>query len=135
MLSTALLKKTGIVSYGAYIPRYRIKVSDIAAAWGKNAQSIQSGLGLQEKSVPSIDEDVATISVEAARAALIKSSIAPQDIGAIYIGSESHPYAVKPTGTIVAEAIGATPNSMVADYEFACKAGTAAIQICMGLVK
>ena len=31
-------------------------------------------------------------------------------IGAIYTGSESHPYAVKPTSTIVAEAIGATPN-------------------------
>ena len=27
----------------------------------------------------------------------------PKDIGAIYIGAESHPYAVKPSGTIVAE--------------------------------
>ncbi|MCJ7571657.1 MAG: hydroxymethylglutaryl-CoA synthase, partial [Candidatus Thermoplasmatota archaeon] len=42
---------------------------------------------------------------------------------------------VKPTGTIVGEAIGATPILQVADYEFACKAGTAAIQTCMALVK
>ena len=42
-------------------------------------------------------------------------------IGAIYTGSESHPYAVKPTSTIVAEAIGATPNLTAADFEFACK--------------
>ena len=62
--------------------------------------------------------------VEAARAALNRCNINPQEIGAIYIGSESHPYAVKPTGTIVGEAIGATPDLMVADYEFACKAGT-----------
>jgi len=65
---------------------------------------------------------------------LRRCEVNPQDIGAIYVGSESHPYAVKPTGTVVAEAIGAGPNLTVADYEFACKAGTAAIQTCMGLV-
>jgi hydroxymethylglutaryl-CoA synthase len=58
----------------------------------------------------------------------------PKDIGAIYVGSESHPYAVKPTSTIVAEAIEATPAMTAADLEFACKAGTAGIQACMGLV-
>jgi hydroxymethylglutaryl-CoA synthase len=73
--------------------------------------------------------------VEAARNALKRVDIDPKDIGAIYVGSESHPYAVKPTATILAEAIEATPNLTAADYEFACKAGTAAIQTCMGLVK
>jgi hydroxymethylglutaryl-CoA synthase len=35
---------------------------------------------------------------------------------------------VKPTATIVAEAIGATPQVLAADWEFACKAGTEAFQ-------
>ncbi len=129
------MKRVGIVSYGAHIPRFRIKSSDIALAWGKDPKTIVEGLGIIEKSVPSLDQDVATISVEAARAALARCNIDPQDIGAVYVGSESHPYAVKPTGTIVGEAIGATPDLMVADYEFACKAGTAAIQSCMAMVK
>ena len=129
------MRDVGIVSYGAHIPRLRIKSADIAKAWGKNPETITSGLGIIEKSVPSLDQDVATISVEAARAALARCNINPHDIGAIYVGSESHPYAVKPTGTIVGEAICATPNIMVADYEFACKAGTAAIQSCVALVK
>ena len=129
------MKDVGIISYGAHIPRYRIKTQDIAKAWGKDPETITKGLGIVEKSVPSPDQDVATISVEAARAALARCNINPQDIGAIYVGSESHPYAVKPTGTIVGEAIGATPILMVADYEFACKAGTAGIQSCMALVK
>jgi len=124
-----------IVSYGAYVPRYRIKAEEIARMWGKEANSITSGLNIFEKSVPSIDEDTATISVEAARRAVRASGINPQEIGAIYVGSESHPYAVKPTATIVAEAIEATPEMTAADYEFACKAGTAAMQNCIALVE
>ena len=125
----------GIVSYGAYIPINRIKIEDIASTWGKNAEDIKRGLNVFEKTVPSPDEDVATISVTASRYALLRVDINPKDIGAIFIGSESHPYAVKPTSTIVGEAIGATPDLLAADYEFACKAGTAAIQNCLALVK
>ena len=124
----------GIVGYGAYIPRYRIKVEEIARIWGEDPESIKNGLKVAEKAVPNIDEDAATIAVEAARNALRMARIDPKRIGAIYVGSESHPYAVKPTGTVVAEAIEATPCLTVADYEFACKAGTAGIQNCMGLV-
>ena len=124
----------GIVSYGVYIPRYRIKIEEIARVWGDNAKSITKGLMVYEKSVPDIDEDTITIAVEAARYAIERCGIDPERIGAIYTGSESHPYAVKPTGTVVAEAIGANPSLTAADFEFACKAGTAAIQACMGLV-
>lgn len=124
----------GIVSYGAYIPRYRIKIEEIAKVWGDNAGSLIDGLMVHEKSVPDMDEDTITIAVEAARYAINRAGINPEKIGAVYTGSESHPYAVKPTSTVVAEAIGATPNLTSADFEFACKAGTAAIQTCMGLV-
>ncbi len=124
----------GIVSYGVYIPRYRIKVEEIAKVWGANANSIIDGLMVYEKSVPDMDEDTITIAVEAARNAINRARINPQKIGALYTGSESHPYAVKPSSTIVAEAVGATPDLTLADFEFACKAGTAAIQTCMGMV-
>lgn len=126
----------GIVSYGTYIPRWRIKVEEIAKVWGHDAETYKRGLLIEEKSVPSIDEDTATLSVEAARNALKRApKVSPKEIGALYVGSESHPYAVKPTATIVAEAIDATPSLMAADLEFACKAATAGIQACMGLVK
>ncbi len=127
----------GIISYGAYVPRYRIRSEEIARVWGDDA-NIGRALNVLEKSVPGPDEDVATISVEAARQAMRRAAAAwgtsPQDIGAIYVGSESHPYAVKPTGTIVQAALDAGPYLTMADYEFACKAGTAALQTGMGLV-
>jgi hydroxymethylglutaryl-CoA synthase len=50
------------------------------------------------------------------------------------VGSESHPYAVKPSSTIVAEAIGATPSVQAADLEFACKAGSEAVVAGIGIV-
>ncbi|OGS48025.1 MAG: hydroxymethylglutaryl-CoA synthase [Euryarchaeota archaeon RBG_16_68_13] len=125
--------KAGIVTYGGYIPRYRIHPKDIGAVWGSDGEAMGRALGIRAKSVPGPDEDVITISVEAARAAMAKVDIDPTDVGAIYVGSESHPYAVKPTATVVAEAIGAAPVMTAADFEFACKAGTAAIQTCMGL--
>ncbi len=123
----------GIVSYGSYIPRWRIKVEEIARVWGEDAEDIKSGLFIYSKSVPGPDEDTATISVEALRNAMNRKSV--KDVGAVYVGSESHPYAVKPTSTIVAEAMGFTPEITAADYEFACKAGTAAMQSVMGMVE
>jgi len=125
----------GIVGYGAYIPRYRIKVEEIAKVWGADAPSYKRGLMLEEKSVPYLDQDTITLSVEASKNALKRAGINPKEIEAVYVGSESHPYAVKPTGTIVAEAIGATPEVHCADFEFACKAGTEAMHVCYGLVK
>ena len=125
----------GIVSYGAYIPRFRIKVEEIAKVWGDNANSIIESLMVYEKSVPDTDEDTITIAVEAARNAVNRANVNPEKIGAVFTGSESHPYAVKPSSTIVAEAIGATPNLTAADFEFACKAGTAAMQACVGMTE
>lgn len=124
----------GIVSWGSYIPRYRIKPDEIARIWGEDAEKIKNGIYIMSKSVPSPDEDVATIAVEAARNALLRGNIKGNFIESIYVGSESHPYAVKPTATIVAAAIGSNFSTFAADYEFACKAGTAGMQNVLGMV-
>ncbi|MEK6838897.1 MAG: hydroxymethylglutaryl-CoA synthase, partial [Candidatus Thermoplasmatota archaeon] len=109
----------GIVSYGGYVPRYRIAPKAIGAVWGSDGEAVGKGLNIRAKSVPGPDEDVITMSVEAARACLARVPwVSPKDVGAIYVGSESHPYAVKPTATIVAEAIEAAPLMTAADFEF-----------------
>ncbi|MGD2111220.1 MAG: hydroxymethylglutaryl-CoA synthase [Phycisphaerae bacterium] len=125
----------GIVGYGAHLPRRRIRVEEIAKVWGADAPSYKKGLELAQKSVPALDEDTITLSVEAARNAIKRAGINPKDIGAVYVGSESHPYAVKPSGVTVAEAIGATPDCHCADFEFACKAGSEGMFVAYGLVK
>ncbi|MBI4036156.1 hydroxymethylglutaryl-CoA synthase [Candidatus Daviesbacteria bacterium] len=124
----------GIVSYGTYIPKYRIKPSQIAHAWGKEVKGVETSLGVFEKAVASVDEDAVTLAVEASFKALENGQISPEKIGAITVGSESHPYAVKPTSTTVAGILGLPEELLAADLEFACKAGTAGIQLLAGLV-
>lgn len=123
-------RPVGIAGYGAYIPRYRLPAAAVSEVWTGGT----AGLPIQEKAVPGLDEDTATIAIEAARNALVRADIAPTELRAIWVGSESHPYAVKPTSTIVAEAIGAAPLVQAADWEFACKAGTEAIVAAIGMV-
>ena len=147
MLNQPVLQ-VGIAGYGAYVPRFRLPGSEISRIWmdeieaagkkphdGKNDLIARKASSpIKEKAVPGLDEDTATMSIEAARNALGRSPIDPQEIRAVWVGSESHPYAVKPTGTIVAEAIGATPATQAGDWQFACKAGTEAVQAAIGLV-
>jgi len=114
----------GIVGYGIYLPKKRIVLE----------KTLQERLKIFQKTVPAHDEDAATMAVAAAKKALESSSLSPSKIGAVYVGSESHPYAVKPTSTIVGSAIDIGSFYMAADLSFACKSGTAAIQICSGLV-
>ena len=123
-------RETGIVGYGAYVPRYRLPASEVSRVWADGS----AALPVKEKAVAGLDEDVVTMSIEAARNSLARARIEPGEIRAVWVGSESHPYAVKPTSTIVAEAIGATPHTQAADWEFACKAGTEAMQAAVGLV-
>jgi hydroxymethylglutaryl-CoA synthase len=123
-------RQVGIVGYGAYIPRFRLPGSEVARVWTGSL----SGSPVTEKAVAGPDEDVTTMSIEAARNAVMRAKIDPTKIRAVWVGSESHPYAVKPTSTIVAESIGTSPNILAADWEFACKAGTEAVQASIGFI-
>ncbi len=132
-LSRQLMKPSrpvGIAGYGAYVPRYRLPASEVARVWTGG----DGALPIKEKAVPGPDEDVATMSIEASRNALNRAALDPTRIRAVWVGSESHPYAVKPTSTLVAEALGIVPHTLAADWQFACKAGTEAMQAAIGFV-
>ncbi|MGD0145360.1 MAG: hydroxymethylglutaryl-CoA synthase [Nitrososphaerales archaeon] len=119
-------RPAAILGYGAYIPLYRIPTSEIARIWKGGGSGPNT-----EKAVASMDEDTVTMAIEAARYAMKMAGTT--NLGAIFVGTESKPYAVKPTSTMVAQALG-QHYTLAADLEFACKAGTEAIQAITGLV-
>ncbi len=125
----------GIVSYGFYIPRYRIKIENIARVWGKNPDEVSRSLRIVEKAVAGIDEDSLTMGYESSRMAFSDLSIDKKQIKSVLFGSETPPYSVNPTATILAEFLGIEKNYLSYDMQFACKAGTGGIITTMGLVK
>jgi hydroxymethylglutaryl-CoA synthase len=112
----------GIVGYGVYSSRFRIKEGSIA------------------RSVPFIDEDSITAAVEAGKLALIHSGVDSNHVGKIYVGSESNPYAVKPIASKVAQVLklGEEDEDVqgvdAVDTEFACKAATSMFKDAASLV-
>jgi len=124
----------GIISYGFYVPKYRILIDNIANVWGKNPKDIKSSLMIEEKAVAGIDEDSLTMAYEAAAMAL-DDRIDKTKIGSIFFGSETPPYAVNPSSTILGEFLGVKKDYLAYDTQFACKAATGAIISTIGLVK
>lgn len=125
----------GITSFGYYIPKFRIKIEEIAKIWGKRTEDIQQSLNIFEKSVSGSDEDSLTMAFEATSEAFKKKPINKQKIKAIFFGSETHPYAVNPASTILGEFLGIEGNYLAYDTEFACKAATAAMISGFSLIK
>jgi hydroxymethylglutaryl-CoA synthase len=112
----------GIVGYGVYTSRFRIREGGI------------------ERAVPFVDEDSVTAAVEAGKAALIHSGIDSANVGKVYTGSESNPYAVKPIAAKVAQVLklgeeeGDLQGVDAVDTEFACKAATSMFKDAAALV-
>jgi hydroxymethylglutaryl-CoA synthase len=110
--------KPGIVGYGVYLPKFRIKNEGTGV------------LGVRERTVPFADEDTTTFSVEAGKRALIHAAVDSRHVKKCFAGSESAPYAVKPLMSTVSQALELGEKyeggffSGGIDSQFACKAAT-----------
>lgn len=111
----------GILGYGAYVPRYRIKAEEYIKAWGSFAAA-----GVMEKSVAGYDEDAVTMAIEAAQNALRCAQIDGAKLDAVYLATTSSPYAEKSVATTLAVALGAQ-EARTADFGGSTKSGTAAL--------
>ena len=129
--------KTGIVGYGIYVPKLRLKVEEIWDMWqrGFPPSSIKQLYGVEAKAVARWDEDVITMAVDAAKASLVLSDVAPTKIGALFLGTSTNAYVTKASAPIIAESLGLGHDVMCSDLQFAGKSGTTALQIGIGLTE
>jgi hydroxymethylglutaryl-CoA synthase len=110
--------KPGIVGYGVYIPKFRIKNEGNGV------------LGVKERAVPFADEDTTTFAVEAGKRALIHSALNSSYIEKCFVGTESPPYAVKPIMATVTQVLELGKSQEGGfftggvDSQFACKAAS-----------
>lgn len=115
----------GIVSYGAYIPLWRLARDAIAGAWG----SASAG---GERSVANHDEDAVTMASEAAVDCLAGQK--RDKVDALYFASTTSPYREKECSTLVAAAADLRDDITTADFGNSLRAGTAAFRAALDAV-
>ncbi len=74
----------GIVSYGFYLPYYRISTEEIAKVWGKRPDEVKKSLGISEKAVACNDEDSLSMGFESAQMAIEDLKIDKKKINIIF---------------------------------------------------
>jgi hydroxymethylglutaryl-CoA synthase len=115
----------GIVSYGAYIPYYRLSRSEIGSAWG-----MRGGAG--ERAVANYDEDSLTMAVAAARDCV--HGIDTSDIDGVYFASTTAPYKEKQSAATIAAVLGLSQEAITMDFSGALRCGTGALKAAMDAV-
>lgn len=115
---------TGIIAYGAHIPRLRLRREAIAdhVAWLVPGVS---GLAQGEKAIGNWDEDSVTMAVAAARDCLVGKEKATVD--ALYLASTTLPFADRLNAGIVATALNLQDELLAADFTSTQKAATTAL--------
>ncbi|MBI2328393.1 MAG: hydroxymethylglutaryl-CoA synthase [Chloroflexi bacterium] len=108
----------GIVSYGAYIPYYRLPRSVINKAWGR-------GGGRGEKAVAGFDEDSITMSIAAGLDCLKRTD--PKTVDALFLATTTAPYKERQNSTIAATALDLRRDARNADFANCLRAGTTAL--------
>lgn len=112
---------TGIVSYGAYVPRYRLSRKTISAAMGWLSATSMPG----EKAVANHDEDSVTMAVAAGMDCLTDAD--QRTVDALYFCTTSAPYRERESAAIIATALDFRPDIQTADFADSLKSGTGAL--------
>ena len=110
----------GIVSYGAYVPYYRLDRSAIGATLG-------AGGGKGTRSVASFDEDPTSMGAEAGRAAL---AALPDgvDVERLYFATAAPPYLDKTNAGAIHAALDLAPSALAVDMAGAVRSGIGSMQ-------
>lgn len=133
--------KYGIEAASFYVPSLYLDIKDLAEKREIEPEKLEKGLGLHKMAIPDVYEDVATFAAEALLKLINDYKINPENIGRIYLGTESALDAAKPTATyavqMVEQVLGhrCFKNCDVVDMTFACIGGVDAFQSCLDYVK
>ena len=114
----------GIVSYGGFVPRYRLDRKAIFEAMGwLNPASI--GYAKGEKAVANFDEDSLTMATASAIDCL--KGFNRNEVDAIFLASTTMPFKERSNAGILATALNLSEEIRCADFSNSLKAGTTAL--------
>mgnify|MGYP000188312244 FL=1 len=99
------MNTTGIDAIAFYVPKLYVSMDNLSTARGISAEKLKRGLGLEKMAVPNTDEDAVTFAANALLNLINQNNINPNDIGRVYLGTESAVDGSKPTATYAVEIV------------------------------
>lgn len=79
----------GIDDISIYIPKLYLDASDFASARGLDPVKLQKGLGVSQMAIVDANQDPACLAANACMKVMQKNNLSPNDIGRLYISTES----------------------------------------------
>lgn len=122
----------GIDDISAATASLMLPLEALADAQGIDAGKYLRGIGQEEMSIPSADEDVVTLAARAAQPIIERHGA--QDIRTVFFATETGIDQSKAAGIYVHDLLGLSPHTRVVEMKEACYAGTAALQAALGIV-
>ncbi len=127
----------GIDDMALHIPRLYLPIEVLAEKRNLEYAKLNKGLGLERMAIPDVHEDAATMAANAVKEIIDRNAITPNEIGRLYLGTESALDGAKPTATYVLEMLrryyraeygtDCFENCDVVDLTFACVGGVDAM--------
>lgn len=127
------MTKLGIDAIGFYTPGYCLALSDWALARGKDPNRYNSSWGQQAMSVPSVDEDVVSMAMDASSIAL--KDIDKDNVALLLFATETSVDAAKSAGMFVHNMLQLSPACRVLELKQACYAGTGGLMLGLTFLK
>lgn len=123
-----------IVATGRALPKKIVTNDDLSKIVDTNDEWIQTRTGICQRHYCE-DETCVSLAIEAAKTAIEKSGIDPQDIGVVLVASTSSDYAFPSTACLVQNALGLSKETMSFDISAACSGFLYGMNICKGLLE
>nr|MDO8115272.1 hydroxymethylglutaryl-CoA synthase [Candidatus Sigynarchaeota archaeon] len=134
MVSDDFFLNVGIDAIGFYAPKNRLSLDDLAKKRGIAPEKYRQGLLAEEFAVPEYGEDIISMAIMAAKNAITRGNINSKEIEAIFVGSESLPYAVKSVASILSAFLDVHENAFTGDTLHACAGATLGLLNAVGLI-
>ncbi len=139
------MPEVGIDAISFYVPSLYVHLQDLAEHRDIPFEKLSRGLGLEKMAIPDVNEDAASFAANALFSLIEDNNIDPNQIGRVYMGTESAVDGSKPTATYAVQAVETKlagkwgersfKNCDIVDLTFACVGAVDAMQNCIDWVK
>lgn len=113
------LPKAIIQSMGSYVPKKVLSNFDLEKMVDTTNEWIITRTGIRERRIAAVDETTANMGLNAAKVALLRAQLKPEDIDLILVATTTPDYPCPSTACLIQEALGAKQAAAL-DIQAAC---------------